>query len=223
MSKLALLFIGAASVLVFLPQFSSLDNQVLGAADLNPSALASLINVSRNQADVPPLTLSSALTQAARAKATDMLQKGYWSHESISQSSPWEFIDQAGYQYELAGENLARDYPTEADVVQAWLNSPPHRSNLLNAEFRHMGLAIITGTNPNGRPSTVVVQLLAKPSAHNATMSRFLQTSALTFNPNKKTLTVVALIGLTTTVILLAFLFYRRHQKNRLDISLWHH
>ena len=111
--------------------------QVLGyAADISPSEVIRLTNVQRADNGLNPLTESSILDSAALAKGNDMLAKGYWAHFAPDGTTPWSFFLKFGYKYSYAGENLARDFGDASSAVDAWMNSPSHRENMLNPNYR---------------------------------------------------------------------------------------
>ncbi len=132
---------------------------VLGyATDIRIEELLSQTNAKRAEAGLEPLTLNSALSQAAAAKASDMFANNYWAHNSPAGKTPWDFILAAGYRYTLAGENLAKNFQTSGGVVDAWMNSPTHRANIMKAGYREIGFAIVNGVL-NGEETTLVVQM----------------------------------------------------------------
>jgi hypothetical protein len=133
------------------------------------------------------------------------------------------FIDQVGYSYELAGENLARDYDSESAIIEAWYDSPPHRENLLNRDFEDMGLAIVSGINPNGRQSTVIVHLLAKPVSNNVDLNRFVSPKVLTHQPFQRVIDWLIITLACVTSVLIHYQIRRYQKSNHLDSSLWHH
>ena len=55
------------------------------------------------------------------------------------------FIEQEGYQYIYAGENLAVDFSESSEVIEAWFDSPSHRENLLSHNYSEIGFAVING------------------------------------------------------------------------------
>lgn len=137
---------------------------VLGAAtDINASDVISLTNQNRTTNGLAALHTNSRLTTAAQAKAKDMFAKNYWAHDSPDGETPWDFIVAAGYNYSTAGENLAKDFDTSAGVVNAWMNSPEHRANILNKGFVDVGVAVMNGTL-QGETTTLVVALYASPA-----------------------------------------------------------
>lgn len=125
--------------------------------------LVALTNQERAKAGLTALQANAQLTEAARAKADDMLLKGYFDHTSPVGRTPWVFIKAAGYGYTRAGENLAIDFPTIAGPINGWLASPPHRANLLKPDYTEIGLAEVKG-HFQGRETTIVVQLFATPA-----------------------------------------------------------
>lgn len=132
---------------------------VLGyATDMSVAGLLDSTNAQRTAGNLPPLTLNSKLAQAAQAKANDMAAKDYWSHNSPTGQTPWSFILAAGYNYELAGENLAYGFTTSAYTVDGWMNSPEHRANIMNSGYLDVGFGIINIPNYQGDgPETLVV------------------------------------------------------------------
>ncbi len=133
--------------------------QILGYASQIPvSEIIRLTNLERQQSGLLPLTVNSKLTAAAQAKATNMFALNYWAHVSPTGIQPWFFISQSGYAYRYAGENLARDFSDPQSVVQAWMNSPSHKDNLLNSRYTDIGVAVMDGSL-EGRDTTLVVQM----------------------------------------------------------------
>ena len=104
-----------------------------------------------------PLTESTVLDQAAQAKGADMLNKGYWAHVAPDGTQPWKFFSDFGYNYRYAGENLARDFSNAASAVDAWMNSPSHRENLLSPKYQDIGIAVVEGKLA-GVDTTIIVQ-----------------------------------------------------------------
>ncbi len=145
--------------------FPSLADKVLGVGvNITIDGLLEKTNQEREKVGMKPLVLNEALNQAALAKAQDMFNDQYWAHTAPDGKQAWDFIKEAGYVYKYAGENLARDFKNDEEVVAAWMDSVSHRENILNAEFTQMGLAVVT-ENLKGFETTLVVQMFAVPSA----------------------------------------------------------
>lgn len=134
--------------------------QVLGyAANISPSEVIRLTNVQRSAKGLLPVTVNSTLNSAALAKGNDMIAKGYWAHFAPDGTSPWSFFVAFGYRYRYAGENLARDFSSANDAVNAWMNSPTHRKNILDPNYREIGIGVVEGKlGPNGPDTTIIVQ-----------------------------------------------------------------
>lgn len=144
---------------IFIGQLTHRFPQILGYASQIPaSEIIRLTNIERQNRGLPVLKSDPELSSAAAKKAADMFAKNYWAHVSPSGTQPWFFITQSGYDYRYAGENLARDFSDPQSVVQAWLNSPSHRDNLLNSRYSDIGVAVVDG-NLEGRDTTLVVQM----------------------------------------------------------------
>lgn len=128
-------------------------------ADITKSALVSFINQARQSSGLQPLVESQKLDQAAQLKAEDMVQKQYFSHTSPQGVSPWYWLKTIGYNYKYAGENLAVGFFDSKEVYNAWVNSPSHKANLLNSNYKEVGTAVLDGFGSNN--TVVVVQFFA--------------------------------------------------------------
>ncbi len=132
------------------------------ASDINTGDLLRYTNQRRADAGLSALKINSALSLAAQRKAEHMFAKGYWAHIAPDGTEPWDFILGAGYDYVYAGENLAKNFSTSKDVVQAWYNSPSHKQNLMNKNYQEVGFASVNGVL-NGYQTTLVVQMFGSP------------------------------------------------------------
>jgi len=141
--------------------------QVLGAqSDITAATLTSETNNIRTKNQEQTLVLNDKLTTAAQAKANDMVAKNYWSHNAPDGKTPWSFIQQNGYAYESAGENLAYGFGSSDAVLSGWMNSSEHRANILRASYQQVGFGIVKSENYQGHgPQTVVVAMYATPTS----------------------------------------------------------
>ena len=128
------------------------------------SELIAFTNDERADFSLTTLAENEVLNQAALAKARDMAAKGYFSHNGPDGKLPWEWISEAGYRYAVAGENLAVRFVDSHDVVEAWMDSPTHRANILKEKYKEIGIGIAEGTYQGSR-ATYVVQFFATPKA----------------------------------------------------------
>ncbi len=141
---------------------------VLGvASSIDQQRLIELTNQKRAESSLPPLKENSLLDQAAQAKAANMFAEDYWAHYAPSGKDPWGFINASGYRFSYAGENLARSFNTSDEVVNAWMASPSHKENIVNAKYQEIGIAVVNGTL-KGEQTTVVVQMFGTPPAATA-------------------------------------------------------
>jgi hypothetical protein len=162
-SSLSFLILGMIAFQLLLGVADRTFPRVLGyAANISPAEVIRLTNIQRVQNGLQPLAESSLLDAAALAKGNDMLAKGYWAHFAPDGTSPWNFFLNFGYKYKYAGENLARDFPDAAGAVDAWMNSPSHRENIVNPNYEDIGIGVVEG-NLAGVSTTIIVQFFGTP------------------------------------------------------------
>lgn len=146
--------------------FSQVNPGVLGvSSSIDQHQLIELTNIKRTELGLPLLKENSLLNQAARAKAANMFTEDYWAHYAPSGKNPWEFINGSGYKFSYAGENLARNFGTSSEVVDAWMASPSHRENIVNNRYQEIGMAVVDGTL-KGEKTTLVVQMFGTPQQY---------------------------------------------------------
>jgi len=92
------------------------------------------------KAPAPALTLDTRLRCAARKHSKDMGVNDFFSHTGSNGSTPWQRMNDAGYTYSTAGENIAAGYSTPSAVVTGWMNSTGHCNNIMNPNFVHLGV-----------------------------------------------------------------------------------
>lgn len=139
------------------------SGNVLGATQ--PIAASDLLadtNAERAKNNLKPLSLDPQLSKAAFLKAQDMFKQQYWAHTAPDGTTPWHWFGAVGYDYDYAGENLARNFGSAAAVMAAWMASPEHEANILNTHYTQLGFAVVDGTY-NNQPETLVVALYGKP------------------------------------------------------------
>ncbi|MEG0473301.1 MAG: S-layer homology domain-containing protein [Solibacillus sp.] len=100
------------------------------------------VNEIRVSKGLNSLTQDPALSQLAIIKAQDMIKRDYFDHTSPFYGDPWDMATLFDYEYVSFGENLARNFKTPEDTVDAWLASPTHRENLLNAHYTTTGIGV---------------------------------------------------------------------------------
>ncbi|WP_353611387.1 CAP domain-containing protein [Bacillus sp. FJAT-27251] len=99
-----------------------------------------LTNDHRRQNGLQPLEADPQLSGVALKKSEDMQENGYFSHTSPTYGSPFDMMRDFGVSYRTAGENIAQGQRSPQEVVNAWMNSPGHRQNILNPNYTHIGV-----------------------------------------------------------------------------------
>ncbi|MSU74924.1 MAG: CAP domain-containing protein [Candidatus Magasanikbacteria bacterium] len=179
---------------LFIPARAYLAPDVLAVHYQN---IIDLTNSARAQHGLPELIVQNKLNSSATAKANDMAENNYFSHFGPKAHTLQYFLSQAGYRYGVAGENLAMGFKSGEEVIGAWLKSPTHYQNLLDADYREFGLGLEAGEY-SGIPTVFVAQhfgapplvvatasnlIVAKPAAHSTVPSA---TSRLALAPKVK-------------------------------------
>ncbi|WP_320773652.1 CAP domain-containing protein [Streptomyces sp. CRN 30] len=103
-----------------------------------------LVNEERATAGCSPVSANSALAQLASAFSKDMASRGFFDHTDPDGNSPWDRAGALGITG-LGGENIARGQATAEAVMEAWMNSPGHRANILNCDFTTLGVGVHLG------------------------------------------------------------------------------
>ncbi len=140
------------------------------ATNISVNDLLSGTNQRRSQAGVGSLAINSKLQSAAQAKANDMANRNYWAHNTPEGNPPWVFINNAGYKYSKAGENLGCGFDDSSSLITGWYNSPTHKANLLDSAFEEVGFGIVNASNYNcgeypASQQTIVVAMYGTPAA----------------------------------------------------------
>ncbi|CAN5603104.1 hypothetical protein BH23PLA1_BH23PLA1_25470 [soil metagenome] len=138
-------------------------DEAQGQVALSPivSEIVEATNRQRRQAGLSPLQIAPALLEAARLQAEEMARIGRLDHELPGSAWPTlqDRAQHVGYAYSILGENLAFNYQDAESVVNGWMASAGHRSNLLRAEFTEVGVAVAT----NFMNQKYYVQVLGNP------------------------------------------------------------
>jgi uncharacterized protein YkwD len=130
------------------------------------SSVVSRMNVLRRAQGLRPLRLNRRLRAAAVFHSKDMGRRGYFEHDSLVGTPFWRRIERfypsRGFRSWTVGENLlwGSDTYDATFAVREWMNSPPHRKNILSRGWREVGIgAVFFGRAPGeyaGRPVTIV-------------------------------------------------------------------
>lgn len=121
------------------------------------------VNRERYEAGLGALRPDERLEGAAQAKAVDEVTRGYFAHQDPDGKPAWPLVASYGYDYEDAGENLARSFDSLDEMVDAWMESPSHRKNILDPRFEDLGVGIAVGRAEGRERSVYVVTLFGNP------------------------------------------------------------
>ncbi len=153
------LVIGGLPITGAVPRaFASPETEAVG------QALFYLVNHERQTHGLPALKPHPLLTQAAQKKAEDMMAGGYFEHDSPDGREFFLWIDETGYRYSIAGENLAANMNTISaeKMVESWMGSTLHRENILSPRYSETGMGVVSGTF-EGKAAFFAVQTFGHP------------------------------------------------------------
>ena len=138
-----------------------------GEAGPCPSALTEAavrceINAIRVANGLKPMGTTHPLGVAATRHSKDMVRRHYFAHVSPSGQTVTDRVRRAGYDGGRLGENIgwgSGSLATPAAIVQAWMNSPPHRAIILTPGFRDLGVGIAQGAPVGGDGATYTLDV----------------------------------------------------------------
>ncbi|MFE1955082.1 CAP domain-containing protein [Streptomyces sp. NPDC059524] len=112
-----------------------------------PSAAAevvTLVNQERAKVGCSPVTADSGLAALASDFSADMAARDFFDHTDPDGATPWDRAEEAGITG-LGGENIARGQANAQSVMDAWMNSAGHKANILNCDFKTIGVGVHFG------------------------------------------------------------------------------
>lgn len=115
------------------------------AATSAQAAVLALVNQERSKVGCSPVTASSSLASLAQSFSDDMAARGFFDHTDPDGQSPWDRAAKAGVSG-LGGENIARGQADAEAVMEAWMNSEGHRANILNCDYKTLGVGVHFGS-----------------------------------------------------------------------------
>lgn len=124
--------------------------------------IISLTNNIRTNLNLAPLRKNNILTEAALNKAQDMIINQYFAHVGPDNKSLRNWLYSAGYNFQVAGENLAMGFSGADQVVNAWTNSETHYANIIDPDFTEIGVAAVSG-DYKGYETTLIAQYFGTP------------------------------------------------------------
>ncbi|WP_432092693.1 CAP domain-containing protein [Streptomyces sp. bgisy100] len=115
------------------------------AATGEAARVLQLVNQERASAGCSPLTSNPKLTDAADKYSDVMARSGVMSHTGPDGSSMTDRVEAEGYAWSAIGENIAQGQQDADAVMDAWMNSSGHRANILNCDFKEIGIGVHEG------------------------------------------------------------------------------
>jgi len=134
-----------------------LSFHVVLASEITKENVIKLVNEDRAINQAEPLLENENLSKAAKEKADDMIKNNYFAHNSPQKISPWYWFEKNNYNYAYAGENLAINFSDAEHQQEAWMRSPTHRKNILNKNYREIGVVVERGVI-EGHEGIITVQ-----------------------------------------------------------------
>ncbi|WP_295082169.1 CAP domain-containing protein [Ruminococcus sp.] len=100
-----------------------------------------LVNKERRNRGLQEYKMIPKLTKCAviRVKETTV----YWSHQRTNGTSGMDVIDEVGLSWTGKAENIAVGQNTPESVVNSWMNSAGHRSNILSSDYKYIGVGCV--------------------------------------------------------------------------------
>jgi uncharacterized protein YkwD len=227
---------GMVAIIIFVFAIQALYNgmatgSVLGAeADITANGLLAATNQERAAQNEAPLVVNEKLMQAAKLKAQNMFAEQYWAHNAPDGTTPWHWFNEANYEYSEAGENLAKNFTSSTGTVAAWMASPTHRANILKADYKDVGFAVINDTLA-GKPTTIVVALYGAPETVSAASVQGVATTVAPtmagemsplsrFNLGLHRLTPAVMTSLVILAVAAALAMLAHQYRNKLPLQL---
>jgi len=137
------------------------------SVSLSAEGVLQWTNTHRQAAGLASLARNAVLDQIAQRKAQDMFEHQYFAHVSPPPGGldVGDLAEDAGYEFIAVGENLALgNYASDQALVQAWMDSPGHRENILGVRYEEIGIAVEKGLY-EGNSTWLAVQTFALPLA----------------------------------------------------------
>jgi uncharacterized protein YkwD len=123
------------------------------------AAVLATMNARRSDAGSPALTANAILAREAQEHAADMAARNYFSHTTPEGVTFQQRMSDSGYPSGTLAENIGLTSSGPAqDVVAIWMDSPPHRANILNPNLVAVGIGVADGVY-QGRPAIYVVAI----------------------------------------------------------------
>jgi uncharacterized protein YkwD len=130
-----------------------------GPNEITSENVIRLMNDYRAQQGLPPLASEKRLAMAAEDRMRHMEEEGYWAHTAPDGLTPFFWVKHRDYEFRAVGENLATGFETARVLVEAWMESPGHRANIMSSLYEDCGIAIIDGSTVGPATGKAIVVL----------------------------------------------------------------
>ncbi len=121
------------------PEAPAASAQTPSGESAAEAAVLTLVNAERAVVGCRPVTADSGLAALAGRFSADMAERDFFAHTDPDGATPWDRAEKAGIAG-LGGENIARGQADARAVMAAWMSSPGHRANILNCDYKTMGV-----------------------------------------------------------------------------------
>jgi pimeloyl-ACP methyl ester carboxylesterase len=148
----------ASEFIPAIPRDSEASQDTAGLTDHEQQVL-DRSNLERKKLKLPPYKASAVLTKVARAHAANMVKQRKLSH-TLDNKVFSKRIEEAGYEFSAAGENIAQGQASGEEAVSDWMTSPGHKANILSKDYAEIGIG--RGVTTDG--DVYWVQVFARPA-----------------------------------------------------------
>lgn len=155
------------SFFILIPVLKGQANSAISA-----KAIINLTNQARVENNLPTLKVNYLLTKAAENKAQAIIKNQFFAHNQPDGKKFSEWVKEEDYHYLIVGENLAMGFGSNEAIINAWMQSPMHRENILKQEYQDIGLAVVKA-KMNNEETYIIVQYFGKTD--NSTLSENLR------------------------------------------------
>lgn len=155
------------SFFILIPVLKGHANSAISANEM-----IKLTNQTRLKNNLPTLKINYLLTKAAENKAQTIIKNQFFAHDQPGGKKFSDWVKDEDYHYLIVGENLAMGFSSNEAIMNAWLQSPMHKENILKQEYQDIGISVIKG-KMNGQETYIIVQYFGK--TNNSTLSENLR------------------------------------------------
>lgn len=144
---------------------SPTPESVLSETQVLERQMVEAVNSERRANGLPPYDVDDQLTLVARHHSEDMVARGYFDHVTPEGITLRDRLQRAGITAQWVGENIQRNSQAGEEAVtyamQWFMQSTPHRRNILHQHYTHIGVGVARGGNPRMTTFTLVFAGLA--------------------------------------------------------------